>query len=47
MVLLINACARAESRTLPLAEKAARKISDDIVRLDLYEQGLEIGRAHV
>ncbi len=40
MVLLINACARAESRTLPLAEKAARKISDDIVRLDLYEQGL-------
>ena len=40
MVLLINACAREESRTLPLAEKAAKKISDDIVRLDLYEQGL-------
>ena len=40
MVLLINACARAESRTLPLAEKAARKISDDVVRLDLYDQHL-------
>lgn len=40
MVLLINACARAESRTLPLAEKAARKISDEVVRLDLYDKGL-------
>ena len=40
MVLLVNACAREESRTLPLAEKAAKRISDDIVRLDLYEQGL-------
>ena len=40
MVLLINACARKESRTLPLAEKAARRISDDIQRLDLYDQHL-------
>jgi len=40
MVLLINACARKESRTLPLAEKAARRISDDVVRLDLYDQHL-------
>ena len=40
MVLLINACARAESRTLPLAEKAARKISDEVVRLDLYDKDL-------
>ena len=40
MVLLINACARAESRTLPLAEKAAKKVSEDVVMLDLYEQGL-------
>ena len=40
MVLLVNACAREESRTLPLAEKAARKISDDVVRLDLYSQHL-------
>ena len=40
MVLLVNACARAESRTLPLAEKAAEKVSKDVVRLDLYDQGL-------
>lgn len=40
MVLLINACARKESRTLPLAEKAAKKVSDDVQRLDLYEQHL-------
>lgn len=46
MVLLINACARAESRTLPLAEKAARKISDEVVRLDLYDKDLvPVGRA--
>ncbi len=41
MVLLINACAREESRTLPLAERAAARISDDIVRLDLYSQDLK------
>ena len=40
MVLLINACAREESRTLPLAEKAAQKISEDVQRLDLYDQDL-------
>ena len=40
MVLLVNACAREESRTLPLAEKAAKKVSDDVVRLDLYDQHL-------
>lgn len=37
MVLLINACARPESRTLPLARKAAEKISADIDVLNLYE----------
>lgn len=40
MVLLVNACARKESRTLPLAEKAAKRISEDIVRLDLYSEDL-------
>ncbi len=38
MVLLINACARPESRTLPLARKAAKKISSDVNVLNLYEK---------
>ena len=40
MLLLINACARPDSRTLPLALRAARRISDDITRLDLYSEQL-------
>ena len=38
MLLLINACARAESRTLPLAERAARRLSPVTETLNLYEQ---------
>ena len=38
MVLLINACARPESRTLPLAFKAAEKISSEVDVLNLYEK---------
>lgn len=38
MVLLINACARAESRTLPLAEKAAGMLSGDYDTLNLYAE---------
>lgn len=37
MVLLINACTRPQSRTLPLAVKAANMLSDNIVRIDLYD----------
>ena len=40
MVLLINACARPGSRTLPLAKKAAEKLSSDVQTLDLYAEGL-------
>lgn len=40
MVLLINACARAESRTLALAQKAAKTISDNYTMLDLYEEDI-------
>ena len=37
MNLLINACTRPGSRTLPLARKAAARISDDFEELDLNE----------
>ena len=40
-VLLINACARAESRTLPLAKKAAAKISADYSIVNLFEKKLK------
>ena len=40
MVLLVNACARPQSRTLWLAKKAVEGISDNIEILDLYEQNI-------
>jgi FMN-dependent NADH-azoreductase len=39
-VLLINACARPESRTLPLARRAAARLSAAPQTLDLYGQRL-------
>ena len=41
MVLLINACARPQSRTLALATKAAQTISDNFEILNLYEEDLK------
>lgn len=41
MVLLVNACARPQSRTLALAKKAVQKISDSYETLNLYEEGLK------
>lgn len=41
MVLLINACARPQSRTLVLATKAAQTISDNFETLNLYEEDLK------
>lgn len=41
MVLLINACARPQSRTLALATKAAQTISDNFEMLNLYEEDLK------
>ena len=40
MVLFINACARPQSRTLALAEKAAHKLSDNVEMLNLFEEEL-------
>ena len=37
MLLFVNACARPESRTLALAEKAAHQIADRYEMLDLFE----------
>ena len=41
MVLLINACARPQSRTLTLATKAAQTISDNFEILNLFEEDLK------
>ncbi len=41
MVLLINACARPQSRTLVLTTKAAQTISDNFEMLNLYEEDLK------
>ena len=41
MVLFINACARPQSRTLVLAEKAAKKISDSFEMLNLFEEDMK------
>ena len=41
MVLLINACARPQSRTLALAIKAAQTISDSFETLNLYKEDLK------
>lgn len=41
MVLLINACARPQSRTLALATKAAQTISGNFEMLNLYEEDLK------
>ena len=41
MVLLINACARKESRTFPLALKAAKKLGDEVEVLQLYEEDIK------
>ncbi len=38
MTLLINACARPDSRTLPLARRAAERLSSDIQVLNLYDE---------
>ncbi|MBR0365857.1 MAG: NAD(P)H-dependent oxidoreductase [Clostridia bacterium] len=40
MVLLINACARAESRTFALARTAAKLLSDTYTELDLYKEDI-------
>lgn len=40
MVLLVNACARAESRTLPLALDAARRFGEPIEVVDLYRENV-------
>ena len=41
MVLLINACARPQSRTLSLATKAAQTIAESFEILNLYEEDLK------
>ena len=41
MVLFINACARPQSRTLALAEKAIQKISESFETLNLFEENLK------
>lgn len=41
MVLLINACARKNSRTLSLAIEAAKKLGGEVEILNLYEQNLK------
>lgn len=41
MVLLINACARPQSRTLALSKKVADKISDICETVNLYEENLK------
>ena len=41
MVLLINACARKESRTLPLALEAAKKLGGEVEVLNLYEEDIK------
>ena len=41
MVLLINACARPQSRTLVLTTKAAQTISGNFEMLNLYEEDLK------
>lgn len=38
MLLLINACARQHSRTLPLAKAAAQKLSRHVEELNLYSE---------
>ena len=40
MVLFVNACARPQSRTLALAEKAVHKITDSYEMLNLFEENL-------
>ena len=40
MVLFINACARPQSRTFALAEKAAHKLSERYETLNLFEEKL-------
>lgn len=41
MVLFINACARPQSRTLALAIRAAKIVSDRCQMLNLYEEGFK------
>lgn len=41
MVLLINACARPQSRTLYLTTKAVQTISDNIEMLSLYDEDIK------
>ena len=41
MVLLINACARPQSRTLALAEKTAKMISEGYKTVNLYEEDIK------
>ena len=41
MVLLVDACARPESRTLPLAQKAAGVLADTYTTLNLYGETVE------
>lgn len=38
--LLVNCCARPESRTLPLALEAAKKLCDNIEIVNLYEENV-------
>ena len=40
MILFINACARPQSRTYPLAWQAAELLGDEIVTLNLYEENI-------
>ena len=40
MILLIDACAREESRTRRIANKVIDKLSDDVTVLNLYDEGL-------
>ena len=41
MVLLVHACARVESRTLPLAQKAAAMLSDSYTTVNLYGEDVK------
>ena len=40
MILFINACARPQSRTFSLAEKAVQKIGGSVEVLDLYDEDI-------
>lgn len=40
MILLINACARPQSRTLPLAVKAAKRISANFEQVNIYDENI-------